>query len=75
MMEATSNCSPSTALRGTITDIANKASPQQLDTITRIHEQSANKIITTYLLERVEEFRTLCQLREKVSQFTKDRII
>jgi hypothetical protein len=39
-----------------------------MDTVSRMHEQRANKIIVAYLLERVGEFRELCQLRQQVSK-------
>jgi hypothetical protein len=36
---------------------------------TRMYEDSANEVITSYLLECVEEFRNLNRLREEVSPF------
>jgi hypothetical protein len=68
-MEVPSKSSLSTALHDTGRNVTDGVGPQQMDTVSRMHEQGANKIIVTYLLERVEEFSNLCQLRQEVSRF------
>jgi hypothetical protein len=67
-MEILSNSSSSTALYDASTNTADGVDPRQMDTVSRLHEQSANKIIVAYLLEKVGEFRKLCQLRQEVSK-------
>lgn len=67
-MEVISNSSLSTALHDASRDITDEVGSQQMDTASRIQEQVANKIIVAYLLERVGEFRKLCQLRHEVSK-------
>ena len=67
-MEVPSNSSLSTALHDASRNITDGVGPQQMDTVSRMQEQGANKIIVAYLLERVEEFRKLCQLRHEVSK-------
>jgi hypothetical protein len=39
-----------------------------MDIVSRMQEQGTNKIIVTYLLKRVGEFRKLCQRRYEVSE-------
>jgi hypothetical protein len=68
VMEISSNSSSSTALHDTSTNTADGVDPRQMDTVSRMHEQSANKIIVAYLLERVGELRKFCQLRQEVSK-------
>jgi hypothetical protein len=67
-MEILSNLSSSTVLHDASTNTIDGVDPRQMDTVSRMHEQSANKIIVAYLLERVGEFRKLCQLRQEVSK-------
>lgn len=68
-MEVPSNPSLSTALHDASRSITDGVGPQQMEKMSRMHEEGANKIIVTYIFERVEEFRNLYQLRREVSRF------
>ena len=60
-MEVPSNSSLSTALHDASRSVTDGVGPQQMDTMSRMHEEGANKIIVTYILDKVLEFRSLCQ--------------
>jgi hypothetical protein len=48
-------------------EITIRPSQGDTDTTSRMYEQSANKVIVPYLIDSVEEFRTLSRLRQEVS--------
>jgi hypothetical protein len=57
-------------------EITIRPSQEDTDTTSRTYEQSANKVIIPYLIDSVEEFRTLSRLRQEVSpvfEFTPGR--
>lgn len=57
-------------------EITIRPSQGDTDTTSRMYQQSANKVIVPYLIDSVEEFRTLTRLRQEVSpvfEFTAGR--
>jgi hypothetical protein len=71
-MEVPSDSSLSTTLHDASRVITDGMGPQQMNTVSRMQEQGANKIIVAYPLERVGEFRKLYQLRHEVSKLYRE---